>query len=71
VKPVVITAKPPLEDKSAQAGVQVGKQGGHLLVRKATVKGRHHALAGEHHGLNLGIGCRRAAGQGGFGKDGV
>jgi hypothetical protein len=44
--------------------VQVGEQVGHLLGCKATVKGRHHSFSREHNGLNLEIGCRRAAGKG-------
>ncbi len=51
--------------------MQVGEQGGHLLVSKATIKGRHHSFAGEYHGLNLGIGCGGAAGEGRLGEETV
>jgi hypothetical protein len=56
---------------SAQAGVQVGQQGGHLLVGKATVKGWHHSLTREYDVLNLGIGCGCSAWQSGMHEDTV
>ena len=43
--------------------MEVGQQVGHLLVRKATVKGRHVAFAGENDATDLGIGGRNAAGE--------
>ncbi len=44
--------------------MQVGNQGGQLLVGKPAGKSRHHPLAREHHALKLPIAGRRAAGKG-------
>jgi hypothetical protein len=47
----------------AQTGMQVGNQGGHLLVGKPAGKSRHHPLARERHALKFPIAGRCAAGK--------
>ena len=56
---------------SAKAGVKVSKQVRHLLVRKATVKGRHHAFAGKDDAADLGVCGRGAAEEGGSAEEAV
>ena len=51
--------------------MQISQQGGLLLVRKATVKGRHHSLSGEDDAADFCIAGKGAAGEGGLGEDSV
>lgn len=55
--------------RSAQTGMKIGQQGGHLLVREPAGKGGHHPLPGKDHALHFGIGGRGSTGQRGAGKD--
>lgn len=48
---------------SAQAGVQVGQQGGHLFLIEAAGEGGHHSLPGQNDVLDGGVGRRDSAGQ--------
>ncbi len=47
---------------SAQAGMQVSEQRGHLIFGEAAGKAGHHRLAGENRLPDLEVGGRSAAG---------
>lgn len=51
--------------------MEVGQQVGHLLVRKATIKGRHHSLSDDDDAADLGIRGGFAAGKRRSGEEAV
>ena len=54
---------------SSQSGMEVGEEGGHLLVGEPDRKRGHHSLPGKDHALHFGISGRSSARQRGAGKD--